>query len=77
MIKAAERMRKMHEELQPLRMTTRPQIQTESWGKKIRAVRNKLYLGPANETFHQFLINHLLTLLGKHWFENRDSERAN
>jgi hypothetical protein len=59
----------MHEELKPLRLTSRPQIQTEYKGHKVRAVRSGVYFRPQDETFHDFLVNHLLWTLGKSWFE--------
>jgi hypothetical protein len=54
----------------PRRMTSRPQIQVDFHGQKLRAVRNKMYARPLNETLQDFLINHLLWLLGEDWFNS-------
>jgi len=63
-------MKQMHEELEPLRLTSRAQVQSEAFGQKIRAVRNRLHFRPLSETFHEFLLNHLLWTLGKKWFDD-------
>jgi hypothetical protein len=54
----------------PRRLTSWPQIQTEFHGKKLRAVRNEMYARPKEETFQDFLINHLLWFLGEEWFNS-------
>jgi hypothetical protein len=54
----------------PRRLTSWPQIQMDFLGKKLRAVRNKIYWRPQEETFQDFLINHLLWFLGEEWFNN-------
>ena len=54
----------------PRRLTSWPQIQTEFHGQKLRAVRNKMYARPKEETFQDFLINHLLWFLGEEWFNS-------
>lgn len=64
-----ERMAQMSEELEPPRLTSRPQIQADFQGKKIRAVGNTLHIRPAEETFHDFQINLLLWTMGKPWFD--------
>lgn len=46
-------------------------------GYRWRAIWNKMYHRPINETFHEFLINVLLWTLGKEWHEkeiNTDPE---
>jgi hypothetical protein len=53
----------------PRRLTSWPQMQTEFHGQRLRAVRNKLYRRPKEETFQDFLINHLLWFLGEEWFD--------
>jgi hypothetical protein len=63
-------MKQMHEELQPLRLASRPQIQAKFKGKNVRAVRNKVHFRPLTETFHEFLVNHLLWTLGQSWFDD-------
>jgi hypothetical protein len=60
----------MHDELQPLRLTSRPRIQMKFHGYKFRAVGGKLYYGPVNETFHEFLEKLLISRLGRSWFES-------
>jgi hypothetical protein len=70
MIKVVQRMQEMHDELKPLHMTSRPQLQTDFKGQKARVVRSKIHFRPPKETFHEFLINHLLWMLGKSWFED-------
>src|SRR6266446_2713635 len=75
MTKVVQRMRRMHEELKPLRMASRPRIQTEFKGKKVRAVRNKVHFRPLEETFHEFLVNHILWTLGQSWFDAEIKER--
>jgi hypothetical protein len=59
----------------PRRLTSWPQIQTEFHGHKLRAVRNKLYARPKEETFQDFLINHLLWFLGEEWFNAEMKKR--
>jgi hypothetical protein len=54
----------------PRRLTSWPQIQADFQGQKLRAVRNKIYWRPKEETFQDFLINHLLWFLGEEWFNN-------
>ena len=55
----------------PRRLTSWPQMgQAEFHGQKLRAVRNKFYARPKEETFQDFLINHLLWFLGEEWFNN-------
>src|ERR1700691_1709282 len=54
----------------PRRLTSWPQMQTEFHGQKLRAVRNKMYARPKEETFQEFLINHLLWFLGEEWFNS-------
>jgi hypothetical protein len=66
---AWQRMSQMLQELKSPRLTSRPQIQTEFQGKKIRAVRNSVYIRPQEETFYDFQINLLLWTLGKKWFD--------
>jgi hypothetical protein len=55
----------------PLRMVSRPQVQTVNFGQKIRAVRNAIHFRPLEETFHDFQLNHLLWTLGKNWFDEQ------
>jgi hypothetical protein len=57
----------------PRRMTSRPQIQTDAWGEKMRAVGNRIFRRPADETFQEFQINYILWQFEKNWF---DSEMA-
>lgn len=54
----------------PRRLTSWPQMQTEFHGQKLRAVRNKIYARPKEETFQDFVINHLLWFLGEEWFHS-------
>jgi hypothetical protein len=54
----------------PRRLTSWPQIQADFHGQKLRAVRNKIYPRPQNETFQDFQINHLLWFLGEEWFNS-------
>jgi len=54
----------------PRRLTSWPQIQADFQGQKLRAERNKIYRRPKEETFQDFLINHLLWFLGEEWFNN-------
>ncbi len=54
----------------PRRMTSWPQIQAEFHGKRMRAVRNRIYPRPIEESFQDFLINHLLWFLGEAWFND-------
>jgi hypothetical protein len=63
-----QRMAQMAQELESPRLTSRPQIQTDFRGNKIRAVRNAIYIRPQEETFHDFQINLLLWVLGEPWF---------
>ncbi len=70
------RFEQMHDELEPLRLTSRPQIQAEFQGHKVRTVRNKLYFCPPDETFHDFLVNHLLWTLGESWFKEEMKKPA-
>jgi len=63
----------MSQELESPRLTSRPQIQADFQGKKIRAVRNSIFIRPPEETFYDFQINLLLWTLDKPWF---DSEMA-
>lgn len=56
--------------LPPPRMVSRPQIQTINFGKKIRAVRNKIHFRPLEETFFDFQLNLLLWTLGKNWYDD-------
>jgi hypothetical protein len=64
-----QRRAQMSRELEPPRLTSRPQIQADFQGKKVRAVGNTLHFRPAEETFHDFQINLLLWTLGKPWFD--------
>jgi hypothetical protein len=64
-----QRMAQMSQELEPPRLTSRPQIQAEFQGKKIRAIRNGIFIRPPEETFYDFQINLLLWTLGKPWFD--------
>jgi hypothetical protein len=64
-----QRMSQMFQELRSPRLTSRPQMQAEFQGKKIRAVRNSIYIRPEDETFYDFQINLLLWTLGKKWFD--------
>lgn len=57
----------------PRRMTSRPQIQADFQGHKVRAVGKTIYFRPQNESFQDFEINHVLWQLGRDWF---DSETA-
>jgi hypothetical protein len=52
----------------PRRLTSRPQIQTDFQGRKVRAVGKAIYFRPANESFHDFEVNLLLWELGEDWF---------
>jgi hypothetical protein len=54
----------------PRRLTSWPQMQAEFNGQKLRAVRNKFFARPKEETFQDFLINHLLWFLGEEWFNS-------
>jgi hypothetical protein len=59
----------------PRRLTSWPQIQAEFHGQKLRAVRNKIYPRPQNESFQDFQINHLLWFLGEKWFNTEMAKR--
>ena len=63
-----QRMIQMSQELESPRLTSRQQIQADFQGKKIRAVRNSIYVRPQEETFYDFQINLLLWVLGEPWF---------
>jgi hypothetical protein len=54
----------------PRRLTSWPLMQAEFHGQKLRAVRNKFFVRPREETFQDFLINHLLWFLGEEWFNS-------
>lgn len=54
----------------PRRPTSWPQMQAEFHGQKLRAVRNKFFARPKEETFQDFLINQLLWFLGEEWFNS-------
>ena len=58
----------------PDRLVSRPQIQTKFQGQNFRAVGNKLYPRPLNETFFDFQIHHLLWQLGKQWFDQETAK---
>ncbi len=64
-----QRMIQMSQELESPRLTSRPQIQADFQGKKIRAVRNSIFIRPPKETFYDFQINLLLWTLGNPWFD--------
>ena len=68
------RMTQMHDELRPLRLTSRPQMQARFGGKTVRVVGSALHFRPEKETFHDFIENHLLWTLGKAWFDNEIRE---
>jgi hypothetical protein len=76
MINVVQRMQQMHAELKPLRLTSRPPIHLDFQDQKLRAVRNRIYYGPANETLHEFLVKHLFTRMGRHWFETEAKKHA-
>ena len=63
------RMLQMTRELASPRLTSRPQIQADFKGMKVRAVRDSIFVRPQNETFHDFQLNLLLWTLGKSWFD--------
>src|SRR5215510_2661569 len=63
-----QRMIQMSQELKSSRLTSRPQIQLNFQDKKIRAVRDSIYIRPQDETFYDFQINLLLWVLGEPWF---------
>ncbi len=65
---AIERVLQMSQELKSPRLTSRPQIQADFQGKKVRAVRNSIYIRPQEETFYDFQIHLLLWALGEPWF---------
>lgn len=44
-------------------------------GKKFRAVANKIYSTPLNETFHQFIEHHAIELIGDDWWIEQDEKR--
>lgn len=56
----------------PRRLTSWPHVHANVHDQmleaKLRAVRNKIYARPNDETLQDFQINHLLWLLGKDWF---------
>jgi hypothetical protein len=52
----------------PPRMVSRPQMQMVFNGQKARAVRNKIYLRPLEETFYDFQLNLLFWTLGEEWY---------
>lgn len=54
---------------EPPRMVSRPQIQTIIKDQRARAVREKIYFRPLEETFQDFQLNLLLWTLGKPWFD--------
>lgn len=64
-----QRMIQMSQELESPRLTSRQQIQANFQGRKIRAVRNSIFIRPPEETFYDFQINLLLWTLGKPWFD--------
>lgn len=49
----------------------RPRIETIWKGQRFRAVGSRLYIRPPKETFHEFLISHLMFLLKKDWFNHQ------
>lgn len=46
-------------------------------GKKFRAVANKIYTTPLNGTFHQFLEEHAIELIGEDWWIEQGSKNTN
>lgn len=46
-------------------------------GKKIRAVADKIYTTPLNGTFHQFLEQHAIELIGDDWWLDQESKNTN
>jgi hypothetical protein len=64
-----ETMLQMSQEMQPARLTSRPQLQAIFQGQKVRAVRNSIYFRPQEETFYDFQLNLLLWTLGEAWFK--------
>ena len=64
-----QRIIQMSQELKSPRLTSRPQIQADFQGKKIRAVRNSIFVRPPKETLYDFQVNLLLWTLGKPWFD--------
>jgi hypothetical protein len=45
-------------------------------GNKIRAVADKIYTTPLNGTFHQFLEEHAIALIGDDWWLDQDSKNT-
>lgn len=58
----------------PPRMVSRPQMQAVFNGQKVRAVRNKIYFRPLEETFHDFELNLLFWALGEEWYKEQMSK---
>jgi hypothetical protein len=64
-----QRIVQMSQELKSPRLTSRPQIQADFQGMKVRAVRNSIFVRPPNESLYDFQVNLLLWTLGKPWFD--------
>jgi len=62
------RVDQMRREMEVPRLT-RQHVWGEFQGKRIRAVRNRIYVTRPDQPFHEYLGDHLLWLLGKDWFE--------
>jgi hypothetical protein len=58
----------------PQRLVSRPQIQADFKGKKVRAVRNKVHFRPLDESFQDFQLNLLLWTLGKKWYDEQSAK---
>jgi hypothetical protein len=52
----------------------RPIIQALFKGMRARAIGNVVMMRPPSETFHEFLWNHLRSVLGKEWYLNEVSK---
>jgi hypothetical protein len=57
--------------LPPPRMVSRPQMQIDFQGQKLRVVRNSIHRRPLGETWQDFQLNLLLWTLGKDWFDEQ------
>src|SRR5437773_2537569 len=61
------RMEQMYREMKVPRLT-RGHVWGDFQGMRIRAVRGGIYITPREKPFHEYIVDHLLCVLGKRWF---------
>jgi hypothetical protein len=52
----------------PMRLQTGHQVQIDFKDKRLFAVANNIYAHEGKQTFHQFLVNHLIMVLSERWY---------